>query len=144
MIVTCSKVSDRDDEDNHDGQVHTTSFPSEAHLWRRYVGVNLCQEHMGAEFLRDAAMTAAVLGFFASAWFGWAQDDPPRSWRRPPIAGSVLSLGIALAGGLLAWRHWGEGTVFAADTSPAFGIVVGVEVALAGLGAALLALGYRG
>jgi hypothetical protein len=44
---------------------------------------------MGAEFLRDAAMTAAVLGFFASAWFGWAQDDPPRSWRRPLVAGSV-------------------------------------------------------
>jgi hypothetical protein len=27
---------------------------------------------MTAEFLRDAA-TAAVFGFFASAWFGWAQ-----------------------------------------------------------------------
>ena len=47
---------------------------------------------MGAEFLRDAAMTAAVLGSFASAWFGWAQDDPPRSWRRPLVAGSVIHL----------------------------------------------------
>jgi hypothetical protein len=28
---------------------------------------------MTAEFLRDAAATAAVFGFFASAWFGWAQ-----------------------------------------------------------------------
>jgi hypothetical protein len=27
---------------------------------------------MTAEFLRDAAATAAVFGFFASAWFGWA------------------------------------------------------------------------
>jgi len=52
---------------------------------------------MGAEFLRDAATTAAVLGFFASAWFGWAQDDPPRSWRRPLVAASVIHL-FPLAG----------------------------------------------
>jgi hypothetical protein len=27
--------------------------------------------------LRDAAMAALILGFFASCWFGWAQERPP-------------------------------------------------------------------
>jgi len=30
--------------------------------------------------LRDAAMTALILGFFASSWFGWAQERPPAAW----------------------------------------------------------------
>ena len=33
----------------------------------------------------------------------------------------------AVAGGLLAWRHWGAGTVFDDDTSRTFGMVVGIE-----------------
>jgi hypothetical protein len=93
---------------------------------------------MTAEFLRDAAATAVVFGFFASAWFGWAQDDPPKAWARALLAGSVVSLLTAAVGGLLAWRYWSDGTVFDADTSRAFGVVVGVEVAVAGLGAWLL------
>jgi hypothetical protein len=66
---------------------------------------------MTAELLRDAAATAAVFGFFASAWFGWAQDQPPPAWR----------------------------TALDADTSRTFGLVVGIEVALAAIGAAVLA-----
>ena len=94
---------------------------------------------MTAVFVRDAAATAAVFGFFASGWFGWAQDEPPKAWGRALIAGSVVSLLAAVAGGLLTWRHWTDGTVFDADTSRAFGVVVGVEVAVAALGAWLLA-----
>ena len=30
-----------------------------------------------AQFVRDAAMTAAIFGFFSAGWCGWAQDDPP-------------------------------------------------------------------
>ena len=94
---------------------------------------------MTAVFVRDAAATAAVFGFFASGWFGWAQDEPPKAWGRALIAGSVVSLLAAVAGGLLTWRHWTDGTVFDADTSRAFGVVVGVEVAVAALGVWLLA-----
>jgi hypothetical protein len=93
---------------------------------------------MTAEFVRDAAATAAVFGFFASAWFGWAQEAPPASWRKVLIAGSILSLLTAIAGGLLAWQHWTDGTVFDRDTSRSFGIIVGIEFAVAGLGAGLL------
>lgn len=78
---------------------------------------------MTAAFLRDAAATAAIFGFFASAWFGWAQDEPPPAWRKALVAGSILS----------------GPTAFDADTSRTFGLVVGVEVALAAIGAAVLA-----
>jgi hypothetical protein len=94
---------------------------------------------MTAEFLRDAAATAAVFGFFASAWFGWAQDEPPPAWRKALIWGSILSLLTAVGGGAVTWRNWSGETVFDAGTSRTFGLVVGVEVALAALGAAFLA-----
>jgi hypothetical protein len=94
------------------------------------------------EFVRDAAATAAILGFFASTWFGWAQEHPPKSWRPWLITGSAVSLVTMLAGGLLAWRHWSDGTAFDEDTSRTFGIVVGIEVVLAGAGAVVL--GARG
>lgn len=97
---------------------------------------------MTTEFVRDAAATAAIFGFFASVWFGWAQEHPPKSWRPWLIAGSVLSLATMVAGGLLVWRHWSDGTAFDEGTSKAFGIVVGIEVVLAGVGAAVL--GVRG
>jgi hypothetical protein len=97
---------------------------------------------MTSEFSRDAAMTAAIFGFFAMAWFGWAQEHPPRSWKKWLIAGSVVATLALLAGGLLAWRRWNTGTVFDGETGRTFGIIVGIEFALAGLGAGLLA--WRG
>ena len=95
------------------------------------------------EHVRDAAATALIFGFFASAWFGWAQDDPPPRWRPWLIAGSVAALATAAAGGILMWRHWSDGTAFDRDTSIRFGIVVGIEFALAGIGAAILAARRR-
>ncbi|WP_433391040.1 hypothetical protein [Micromonospora sp. KLBMP9576] len=98
---------------------------------------------MIAEHIRDASATAVVFGFFASSWFGWAQDAPPRRWRPVLGIGSVLSLLTAVAGGILTWRRWAEPTAFDADTSRAFGIVVGIEFGVAALGAGLLALRHR-
>jgi hypothetical protein len=93
---------------------------------------------MTTEFVRDAAATAVIFGFFGSAWFGWAQDQPPKSWRPWLLTGSVVSLLTMVAGGLLTWRHWSDGTAFDEDTSKTFGIVVGIEVVLAAVGAAVL------
>ena len=89
---------------------------------------------MRAEFIRDAAASAAILGFFASSWFGWALDDPPASWRVRLITGAILSVATAGTGAFYTWRYWSDGSVFDASTSRAFGIVVGIEVALAGIG----------
>jgi hypothetical protein len=44
-----------------------------------------------------------------------------------------------VAGGVVTWREWSSGTVFDEDTSRAFGVVVGSEFAVAGLGALVLA-----
>jgi hypothetical protein len=98
---------------------------------------------MIAEHVRDLAMTAVIFGFFASTWFGWAQEAPPRGWRPFLITGSVATVLTAIAGGLLAWQHWNDGTVFDGDTSRTFGIVVGIEFGAAALGAILLALRGR-
>lgn len=97
---------------------------------------------MSAEFTRDAAATAAIFGFFAASWFGWAQEMPPPTWRNLLIAGAVLALLVAVTGGVLTWQHWTTGTVFNPQTGRTFGLIVGIEFALAGIGAgALAALG---
>jgi hypothetical protein len=98
---------------------------------------------LSPEHLRDAAGIAAVFGFFAMSWFGWAQEKPPSSWLWPLRIGSILSGLTAVAGGLLLWRHWSDGSVVDESTGPVFGIVVGVEFAAAGLGAAVLAVKKR-
>ena len=95
---------------------------------------------MDHTFVRDAAMSALILGFFASCWFGWAQEAPPTRWRVPLVTGAVASLGVAVLGGLLAWQHWSDGSALSEDGAMrAYGILVGVEFTVAGLGAALLA-----
>jgi hypothetical protein len=94
-------------------------------------------------FVRDAAATAVIFGFFASVWFGWAQEKPPPRWRGLLIAGSVASLVTMVAGALLTWRFWRDGSAFDADTSRAFGIVVGVELVAAAAGAIVLTVRRR-
>ena len=98
---------------------------------------------MITDYVRDAAATAAIFGFFASAWFGWAQERPPAQWRPILIAGSATSLATALAGGVFTWLWWGEATALDADTSRAFGIMVGIEFALAIAGVIVLAIMKR-
>lgn len=95
---------------------------------------------MITQYVRDAAATAVIFGFFASSWYGWAQEAPPRSWRTPLGIGSAIALLAAVAGGLLTWRHWSAGTAFDDDTSRSFGVVVGIEFATAALGGGLLAV----
>jgi hypothetical protein len=46
---------------------------------------------MMTEFVRDAAATGAILGFFGFAWFGWAEEHPPKSWRPWLFTGLVVS-----------------------------------------------------
>jgi len=94
---------------------------------------------MFSDHVRDAAMTAVIFGFFATVWFGWAQENPPPSWRRLLVAGTAIA-GLTAAGGLArALLHWSDGTVFDDATGRAFGIVVGVEFAAAAIGAGVLA-----
>ncbi|MEZ4616004.1 MAG: hypothetical protein R2867_10950 [Caldilineaceae bacterium] len=93
---------------------------------------------MIAEFTRDAAATSAVFGFFAASWFGWAQENPPSAWRNWLIAGTILSLLVAVVGEIFTWQYWSTGTVFNLKTGRTFGLIVGMEFAIVGIGAGLL------
>jgi hypothetical protein len=91
---------------------------------------------------RDGAMTALILGFFASSWFGWAQERPPASWRVPLIAGAVLSLAVAALGAVFAWLHWSSGgsALGEPDAMRRYGIIVGLEFGIAAAGVIALTL----
>jgi hypothetical protein len=95
------------------------------------------------DHLRDAAVTAAVFSLASATWFGWALEKPPRPWRPWLISGVVVSYATVIAGLVIAVLHWRDGTVFDATTSPRFGIVVGIEVVAAGVGAKILAARRR-
>lgn len=87
-------------------------------------------------YARDSAMTALILGFFASCWFGWAQERPPATWKLPLIGAAALSLLIAVIGGIYAWRHWSDGSALnAPGAMRQYGIIVGLEFAIAAVGA---------
>ncbi len=89
-------------------------------------------------------MTALIFGIFASSWFGWAQEAPPVRWRLPLGVGSVLSLLVAVAGGIYAWRNWSSASALSEPGAMrAYGIIVGVEFAIAALGAAVIALAVK-
>jgi hypothetical protein len=96
-------------------------------------------------YARDSAMTALIFGFFASVWFGWAQErPPPPGWRPLLIAGAVASLVVAVVGGLLAWRNWsGVSALGEPGSMRRYGIIVGVEFGLAAAGAIAVALWGR-
>ncbi|MDN5726177.1 MAG: hypothetical protein L0G99_09645 [Propionibacteriales bacterium] len=92
---------------------------------------------MLTEFVRDHAFTIAWFGLMAFVWFGWGQEDAPRSWRWRLGVGSVL--GVILAGifGYLVARHWADGSAMVGREA-LFGWLVGAELLLAGVGCFVL------
>ena len=90
---------------------------------------------------RDGGITALIEGFFGAAWFGWGQAAPP-AWLGPWLtAGSVAALLVAIAGAVVGFTSPASTSAInnpVADRR--YGIVVGVEFGLAGLGAAVLAM----
>ena len=57
---------------------------------------------MDATLTRDLLMTAAIFGFFASVWFGWAQENPPPTARVPLGVGTGLGILLAIVFGILS------------------------------------------
>jgi hypothetical protein len=96
------------------------------------------------QYLRDDAIIVLLFGLLASTWFGWAHEGPPRSWRLPLTLAAVTSIVIGAVGGYLTWRHWGGGSALSEPGAMrSYGITVGVEFALAGIGAAVLGVRKR-
>jgi hypothetical protein len=88
---------------------------------------------------RDAAFTAAIFGFFASAWFGWAQAKPPEWLVDWLVAGSIAAVLTMVAGVVLGVRHRHDGSALNIQgASRRYGIIVGIEFVLAGVGAGVL------
>lgn len=97
---------------------------------------------MDHHLTRDLLMTAAIFGFFAFVWFGWAQEDPPPAARVPLGIGAGVGALLAIGFGILSGLNWGAPT--ALDTTGAafrtYLIIVVVEVVLAVAGGIALAL----
>jgi hypothetical protein len=91
-------------------------------------------------FVRDHLMIGVIFGVASFVWFGWGQEDPPRAWRAVLGIGAALGAVLALASGFFAWRNWSAATVFdLAKVASRFGVVVGAEVLICGVGALVLA-----
>ena len=93
---------------------------------------------------RSRGVTVAVDGFFAFVWFGWGQAAAP-SWLVVPLAvGSALAVPLAAAGVVMAARAGGR---LLAMTDPVvrrrYGVIVGAEFGLLGVGAAVLGAAGR-
>jgi hypothetical protein len=93
---------------------------------------------MNAEFARDAAGAATVFAFFASSWFGWAQENPPVGWRIPLTVAAIFSILLATVGAILLWQLWSTSTALTPQARRNFGVIVGIEFASAGIGAVIL------
>lgn len=98
---------------------------------------------MLTDFARDHAYSIAWLGLMTVVWLGWAQEDPPPSWRWKLGAGSVL--GIAFAGlfGYGVFIRWGDGSALDGRFHW-FGVLVAAEFVAAGVGCWYLARTGRG
>jgi len=98
---------------------------------------------------RDLAVNAAILGFAAAAWFGWAQQRPPAGWAVCLSVGSVLGIIAAVGGAVAAWRCRGPaGAALSAMADPTnrrtYNLTVGAEVFTCVAGSVVLGLAGAG
>lgn len=92
---------------------------------------------MLTEFARDHAFTIAWFGLMAMVWFGWGQEDPPQRWRSRLGAGSVLGVVLLVLFTYGVILRWDDGTALE-GRYPWFGVLVLLEVLVAGIGCLLL------
>lgn len=88
---------------------------------------------------RTLANAATVEGFFGFMWFGWGQEGPP-GWASIVLTvGAVLALLVAV-GGIVAGRRTRDAPspLSRAGAGRRYGMIVGTEFGLIGLGAVVL------
>lgn len=94
---------------------------------------------MEPEYIRDYAMYTAIFGMFSFVWFGWAQENPRKNWRKYIGVASGIALLVCLIGVYLSVTHWDAATTLSEkDTFTNYLIVFYTEFFIAGLGAFLL------
>lgn len=88
------------------------------------------------EYIRDYVMYAAIFGTFGFSWFGWAQENPPKSWRLPLGIGGGLSFIIGVIGIYLSIQNWHQASALSHGSAyTAYLIFVFIEVLLCAIGA---------
>ena len=88
---------------------------------------------------RDLAVNGLVLGFAGAMWLGWAQASPPTGWALPLSICSGLGLLVAIAAGVLVWRHrHGDSAMATTVGRRTYYRVVGIEGAVIAVGATVL------
>lgn len=93
---------------------------------------------MLAEFPLNQAFTTAWFGLMTIVWLGWAQEAPSPRLRGLLGAGSVVGIALAALFGYAVYARWSDGSVLAGREAW-FGVLVAVEVVVAGVGAVILA-----
>jgi hypothetical protein len=89
---------------------------------------------------RDRGMAALIEGFFGFVWFGWGQANASAGLSAGLAVAGVVAALVALAGGVQAFRSpASSGVLHDRQALRRYGITVGVEFTLAGVGAAVLA-----
>ncbi|MEI3614863.1 hypothetical protein [Pseudogracilibacillus sp. SO30301A] len=84
-------------------------------------------------------MYTAIFGMFSFVWFGWAQENPRKNWRKYIGVASGIALLVCLIGVYLSLTHWNSATILSEkDTFTNYLIVFYTEFIIAGLGAVLL------
>jgi hypothetical protein len=93
---------------------------------------------------RDLTVTAVILGAAGALWFGWGQAQPPAGWGLPMSIGSFAAIAAEIAAGVAVRRFRPGATAMESRRArQAYGITIGIETAVIGLGAAGLALAGR-
>lgn len=90
-------------------------------------------------YLRDYATMVAFFGFFSMVWYGWSQENPPKSWRK--YIGVVTGIAILtfLGGVYLTYNNLEEATALADSTSMNYYyIFLVLEFVIAGIGVIIL------
>ncbi|RDW19054.1 hypothetical protein CWR48_08365 [Oceanobacillus arenosus] len=91
------------------------------------------------EFTRDYAMYTAIFGMFSMCWFGWAQENPRKSWRKYLGLASGIALVVSIIGIYLSVTHWHSPSALADSTAyKNYLIFFFLEFTLAGIGAFFL------
>lgn len=94
---------------------------------------------MEPEYIRDYAMYTAIFGMFSFVWFGWAQENPRKKWRKYIGVASGIALFVCLIGVYLSVTHWDAATALSEkETFTNYLIVFYTEIFISGLAAFLL------
>lgn len=87
----------------------------------------------------DGRFTAFVLGVFAAAWFGWSHGGAPTQLGTYLTVAAMLSVIVAIVGGVLTLRHRSELTAARDKAASAqYGRRVGLTYLVIGVGVAVL------